>query len=192
MEQVQDRDLCNKDGAKCSKRHAPRVPTKFGIYVAGVCGKNLTESDLESAPVMFSPYVKVSTFIVDLIHFIHRVTRVVRFTGACQVRSNPCPEAGNLLYVHLVRGTFHPLSPRCNFWPWKLEEEKCSGILVHLKCIPTLFCAFYYEHHRNMTSCITNSLRYIYCGHMNVHCTSLWELITTLLVVGFLYKLGQE
>lgn len=59
MEQVMDRNKCNKNGIQCSKHYAPKVPTTFGIYVAGVCGKNLTELDLPGAAPVIPQMPKV-------------------------------------------------------------------------------------------------------------------------------------
>lgn len=56
MEKKMDRSKCNLPGAKmCTNSYAPKVPTDFGIYVAGVCGKTLKESDLPGAHPIVLP-----------------------------------------------------------------------------------------------------------------------------------------
>lgn len=46
LEQTQNRRDCPKE-VKCNGRFAPKMSTTFGLYVAGVCGTNLTEWDIK-------------------------------------------------------------------------------------------------------------------------------------------------
>lgn len=56
QEESVNRDKCLELSLKCTKSFVPKVPTKFGIYMATVCGTSNTTQNIVITVYFFNQY----------------------------------------------------------------------------------------------------------------------------------------